>query len=185
MYSGMRGDIERLIEIFKITPGAIRFGSYVFASGNHSNNKIDAEFVLKSDEGAEIIGKLVGSKILDIEKRNRKKYEISGVANGGAKVAEFAANFLGREYVSLNHKTDEVIGEIYPVEYIICEDVTTKASSIEKCWKKFIVPKKAFAKHAITVVDRDEGAVENLSKIGIEHHRFLTKQQLGVYEDSF
>lgn len=185
MYSGMQSDIDRLIEIFKNTPGAIKYGSFVFAGGNSSNNKIDAEFVLKNEEGAEIIGKIVGSKIIDLEKRNRKKYEIAGVANGGAKVAELAAGVLGRNYISLNHKTGEVIGKIYPVEHVICEDVTTLASSIIRCYEKLILPRKAFAKHTITVVDRDEGAVKNLAKLGIEHHYFITKHQLGVSEDAF
>jgi orotate phosphoribosyltransferase len=185
MYSGMRRDVARLIEIFHNETGAIQYGNYVFASGRKSNNKIDAEFVLKNEEGAEIIGKLVGSKILDLEKRNRKKYEIAGVANGGAKVAGLAAGVLGREYVSLNHKTGKVTGEICPVEHIICEDVTTLGSSIRKCCEKFILPRKAFAKHSITVVDRDEGAVKILAKLGIKHKYFITKQQLGIYEDSF
>jgi len=47
------------------------------------------------------------------------------------------------------------------------------------------LPRKAFAKHAIAVVDRNEGAVKNLAKLRINHHCFLTKRQLGVYEDSF
>jgi len=189
MYSGMQSDVERLIEIFKNEPGAIQHAEpgkpFHFAGGNDSNNKIEAELVLKNEEGAEIIGKLVGSKIIDLEKRNRKKYEIAGVANGGARVAEMAAGFLVRDYVSLNHKTGELIGKIYPVEHVICEDVTTLASSIKKCYEKFILPKKAFAKHTITVVDRNEGAVENLAKLGIEHHYFITKERLGIYENSF
>lgn len=185
MYAEMEKDVERLIEIFKNEPGAIQYGNFVFASGLKSNNKIDAEFVLKNEEGAKIIGKLVGSKILELEKKNGKEYRIAGVANGGAKVAELAASVLGREYVSMNHKNGDVIGEIYPVEYVICEDVTTKASSIIKCYEKFILPRKAFAKHTITIIDRNEGAVENLAKLGIEHHFFITKQKLGVYEDSF
>lgn len=189
MYSGMQSDIDRLVEIFKNTHGAIQHAEpgkpFVFASKRKSNNKIDAEFVLKNEEGAEIIGRLVGRKILGLEKRNRKKYEIAGVANGGAKVAKLAAGALGRNYVSLNYKNGEVIGKIYPVEYIICEDITTTAFSIMQCYEKLIVPKKAFAKHAVAVVDRDEGAAENLAGIGMEHHHFIKKRQLGVYEDSY
>ncbi len=184
MHAGTDRDVKRLIEIFHET-GAIQYGEFHFAGGNDSNNKIDAEFVLKNEEGAEIIGRLVSGKILELEKINGKEYKIAGVANGGAKVAEMAAGFLERDYVSMNHKTGEVIGKIYPVELVICEDVTTLASSIIKCYEKFIIPRKAFAKHTITVVDRNEGAVENLADIGIEHHYFLTKQHLGVYEDSF
>ncbi len=184
MHAGTDRDVKRLIEIFHET-GAIQFGKYHFAGGNDSNNKIEAELVLKNEEGAEIIGKLVSGKILELEGINGKEYRIAGVANGGAKVAELAAGFLGRDYVSLNHKTGKVIGEIYPVEHVICEDVTTLASSIRKCYEKFILPKKAFTKHTITVVDRKEGAVKNLANIGIDHQYFLTKEQLGVYEDSF
>lgn len=187
MYSGMKKDVERLIEIFKNEPGAIQYGNFVFASGLKSNNKIDAEFVLKNEEGAKIIGKLAGSKILDLEKRNKKKYEIAGVANGGAKVAELAAGVLGREYVSMDpHDGGGIVGEIYEgMDCIICEDVTTTGSSIRKCYEKFILPRKAFAKHAIAVVDRNEGAVEILGKLGIKHEYFITKKQLGVHEDSF
>ncbi len=190
MYSGFQSDIDRLIEIFKTTPGAIRHAKpgepIVFASGLHSYNKIDAEFVLKNEEGAEIIGRLVSGKILELEKKNGKEYRIAGVANGGAKVAELAAGVLGRGYVNLNHKTGEVKGEICEgMGCIICEDVTTLASSIKKCYEKFIVPKKAFARHAITVVDRNEGAVKSLADLDIELGCFITKQQLGVYEDSF
>ncbi len=184
MYSGFQSDIGRLIEIFHET-GAIQFGDYVFAGGNHSNNKIDVDFVLKNEEGAEIIGRLVSSKILELEEMNGKEYEIAGVARGGAKVAELAAGVLGRDYASLNHKNGEVIGELYPDEYVICEDVTTKASSIINCYNMFVVPKKATVKHTIAVADRNEGAVKNLSDIGIEHEYFLTKEQLGVYENSY
>ncbi len=186
MYPGFQNDIEKLIEIFKSEPGAIQYGDFIFAGGNKSKNKIDAKSVLKNKEGAEIIGRLVSGKILELEEIYWKEYRIAGVANGGAKVAELAADVLGRDYVSLDpHENGKIIGDIHPIEHIICEDVTTLASSIKKCYEKFMLPKKAFARHAIGVVDRNEGASENLAKLGIEYHYFLKKEQLGVYEDSY
>ncbi len=191
MYSGMQNDIGRLIDIFKSEPDAILHAKpgnpFHFAGGNLSYIKINAESVLKNNEGAEIIGRLVSGKILELEKRYNAEYKIAGVANGGAKVAELAAGFIGRDYISLDpHDGGGVIGEIYEgMNCIICEDVTTKASSIRKCYERFIVPKKAFAKHAITVVDRSEGAAENLAGIDIKLDYLIEKRQLGVYEDSF
>jgi len=79
----------------------------------------------------------------------------------------------------------EVAGKIYPTEYVMCEDVTTLASSIKKCLyllqsEYIFLPNKPFVKNTVAIVDRQEGAVENLAALGITHHYFLTKQYLGI-----
>ncbi len=175
----MDRDVSRLMELFR-ERGAILYGDFTFASGVKSKNKIDAEPVLKDAEGAELVGRLVGNKILELEKEHGTNCEIAGVYWGGARVAELAANYLGRKCVSLNHKKGEVMGDLRPAEYIVCEDVTTKASSIIKCLEQFVRPKNAIVKNTVTIVDRTEGAVENLANLGIRHHYFFTKGQLGV-----
>lgn len=192
MYAGMDGDIKRLIEIFKTTPGAIQYAEpgkpFIFASKRKSNVKIFADAVLDNEEGAEIIGRLVSGKILELEEIDGKEYKIAGVANGGAKVAELATGVLGRRYVSVNpHDGGGVVGEIYEgMNCIMCEDVTTVGSSILKCYERFLKPKKAAIRHTIAIVDRQEGAGENIwNKLKAKHNYFLTKQELDVYDDSF
>ncbi len=178
----MSSEIQRLIKIFHET-GAIQYAEgepFILASGKESEYCIDAEPVLLNDEGSEIVGRLVSRKILELEGINNKKYELAGVYWGGAKVADLAAGALGRDYVSMNYKTGEVNGEIQPVEYIGIEDVVTVASSFIKCLNQFIYPRNATMKNTIAIVDRQEGAAENLAALGITHHYFLTKQDLGI-----
>ncbi len=176
----MQNYIRRLADIFHET-GAIKYGNFTLASGKKSKYKIDAEIVLDNDEGAGIISNLFSKKIAELESENKKEYRIAGVAKGGAKVAEIVSKALGRDYVSLNHKNNEVIGRIDKTEHVILEDVTTTGGSIIKCYEMFLYP-TAPVKNTIAIVDRQEGAAENLAKLGIKHYYFLTKEDLGITE---
>jgi orotate phosphoribosyltransferase len=178
-------DRQRLIEIFKRPElKAIQYGTVISASEKPITYKIDAEPVLKHPEGREIIGRLVSDYILRLEEKSRRMYQIAGVYKGGAVVAELAAHALGRNHVGLDYKTGKTDGTLLPADSLICEDVTRIGSSITKCMYSFMIPKRIAVRNTISVVDREEGAAENLLyEFGITHHFFITKTELGITAD--
>lgn len=168
--------IERLKELFYELK-CIQYGNFKLASGGTSNYKIICDSLFENSEAREIIGTL-GYKMLK-ELESEKTYEIVGVVTGGYEFAKLVAEKTCRKAVGVNPHNGEVIGKVEKENVCYFEDVVTKGGSIIKSRN---ILGRHFRKdnHAISIVDRQEGGLENLRENGIELRSILTKTDLMI-----
>ncbi|MCD6368013.1 MAG: orotate phosphoribosyltransferase [Candidatus Aenigmarchaeota archaeon] len=166
---GMKYRLAKLIKEWD----CIKYGSFVLASGRRSNYKIDLDALFENPEGKRLAGEMGA-----MELKKLGDYEIAGVYRGGSLFAEAVSERLNKDYVSVDYKRNVIEGDIKPKEYVIFEDVTTTGGSVLKV--ATILRDYVDVRNAITVVDRQEGAFENLRENGIRLHSLLTKQDLGI-----
>jgi orotate phosphoribosyltransferase len=168
--------IERLKELFYELK-CIQYGNFKLASGGTSNYKIICDPLFENSEAREIIGTLGYKMLKGVE--NRKPYEIVGVITGGYEFAKLVAEKIGRKVIGINPHNGEVIGKVEKENVCYFEDVVTKGGSILKCRN---ILERHFRKddHAMSIVDRQEGGLENLRENGIELRSILTKTDLMI-----
>jgi len=168
--------IERLKELFYELK-CIQYGNFKLASGGTSNYKIICDPLFENSETREIIGTLGYKMLKGVE--NRKPYEIVGVITGGYEFAKLVAEKIGRKVIGINPHNGEVIGKVEKENVCYFEDVVTKGGSILKCRN---ILERHFRKddHAMSIVDRQEGGLENLRENGIELRSILTKTDLMI-----
>jgi orotate phosphoribosyltransferase len=155
-------DLEDLI----IKSGAVMFGDFTLASGRRSNYYISIKkavtnpFILKKI--AEAMAKYIGNE------------KISGIELGSVPIAVALALETMRPYVivrkeSKEHGTKDLVeGDIQKNEEIVLvEDVITTGGSVIRA-AKILRDYGAIVKKVIVVVDREEGAKENLAKENLE-----------------
>lgn len=167
--------IERLKELFHELD-CVRYGTFKLASGEISNYKIVCDSLFENSEAREIVSRLGYQLLQEIE--IEREYEIVGVVTGGCEFAKLVAEKAGRMAVAVNPHSGETLGEIEKEHICYFDDVVTKGGSILKCHKILETPEGG--NRAIAIIDREEGAEENLSKNGIKLKRILTKSDLGA-----
>ena len=165
---------ERLKELF-LESNCIQYGNFKLASGGTSNYKIICDPLFENSEAREIIS-TIGYRILK-EIENEKTYEIVGVVTGGYEFAKLVAKKTGRKTVGINPHNGGVTGKVEKENVCYFEDVVTKGGSIIKSRN---ILGRHFRKddYAISIVDRQEGGLENLMENGIELRSILTKTDL-------
>lgn len=165
--------IERLKELFHEL-NCIQYGRFQLASGGTSDYKIFSDPLFKNSEAREILGNIGYEMFKEIE-----QYEIVGVVTGGYEFAKLVAERAGRESIGVNPHNGEIKGIPKKENFCYFEDVVTKGGSILKC-RKILNKNDGKDNRSITIVDREEGAKENLRKNGIELKSILTKTELGL-----
>ena len=168
--------VGRLKEMIRES-NCIQFGRFKLASGGTSNYKIFCDPLFENPEAKDILGKLGYRMLQEIE--NRKTYEILGVVTGGYEFAKLVARMAGRNAIGINPHSSEVIGKIKKEELCYFEDIVTKGGSILKC-HSILGKHDGKDNHAIAIVDREEGAEENLIGANISLKAILTKTELGI-----
>lgn len=168
--------VERLKELFYELK-CIQYGSFKLASGGTSNYKIICDPLFENSESRDILGTIGYKMLKGIE--NGKDYEVVGVVTGGYEFAKLVAEKAGRKAVGINPHNGEVIGNILKEDSCYFEDVVTKGGSILKC-RNIHGKNDGKDNHSISIVDRQEGGLENLRKNGIELRSILTKTYLMI-----
>lgn len=175
----MKQELEKLKELFHELD-VIKYGNFKLTSGRESNYKIDAEIILQNKQGIDLIGKLGSEKLSELENLNNSNYEIACVYKGGFLFGNIVAQKRNQDILSINPKKNIWSGKIYlNTPYVIFEDITTTGGSV---LKSIDIMKELDLKPTITIciVDRQEGAKENLEKRGVKLYSFLTKKDLGI-----
>ncbi len=161
----------RLLEIIKRK--SIRKGTFKLASGGTSDYYLDMRPTTFDPEGANLVADLVYSMLGD----EHDVEAIGGLELGavpiviGVCMRSFAqrpiAGFVVRKEKK-GHGTDQQIdGNFRPNSTVILlEDVTTKGGSVMQAVRA-VRRQGATVKKIITIVDRLEGAAENLKQEGI------------------
>jgi orotate phosphoribosyltransferase len=160
---------------------SFRKGNFTLSSGKASNYFFDMKPTMLDPSGSNLIGTLILDKITEIGAVNA----VGGMAMGAIPLVSvvssksYQTNFPVKGFFvrkkAKDHGTEQIIeGELFDGETVIClEDVTTTGDSV------MLAVDAAEAvgccvDNVITIVDRLEGAKENLAHNGITLHSIFT-----------
>ncbi|MGM0770951.1 MAG: orotate phosphoribosyltransferase [Halobacteriota archaeon] len=161
-------DKEELIEALK-TCGAVKFGNFTLASGKKSKYYIDIKKASSDPATLKIIAKHAAVKIseMDID-------IVGGVALGGVPIATAVSLETNLPLLLIRKSAKEYgtggrfVGDAEEGDRIILlEDVTTSGGSVIEAIGA-IRNAGCIIDKVITVVDREDGATENLGEIDVE-----------------
>jgi orotate phosphoribosyltransferase len=172
---------ERLLEIIK-QKSLLTESSFKLASGATSDYYFDMKPTTLDPEGAALVSKI----IYELLKRDRDVGSIGGLEMGAVPIIASVcarswpehpiSGFVVRKE-SKGHGTDKRIdGNFKPNSTVVLfDDVTTKGGSVMQAVRA-VRERGATIKKVITIVDRLEGARENLQKEGLELVAIFTTQ---------
>src|SRR5438128_3102754 len=175
---------ERLLDIIKRQSLLTKGGPFKLASGAMSDYYLDLKRTMFDPHGAALIGEIINSMLAE----DRDVDAIGGLELGAvpivAAVSALSAHarpiksFVVRKE-NKGHGTDKRIdGNFTPnTTVVLIEDVTTRGGSVMQAVRA-VRQKGATVKRIITIVDRLEGAAENLKKEGIALEAIFTARDL-------
>ena len=168
---------SKLIELLKAS-GCIKFGEFILASGKKSNYYIDIKKATTNPEILKLIGEIIAEKIKD------EDVKVAGVELGSVPIAT-AVSIIAQKPLLIVRKKPKDYGTKNKIEgelkegdkVIIVEDVTTTGGSVLKAVKE-IRENGGIVDRVFVVVDRLEGAKENLQKENVELIPLVTVEEL-------
>ncbi|UGV41920.1 orotate phosphoribosyltransferase [Methanococcoides orientis] len=161
-------DKEELIDALKAC-GAVKFGDFTLASGKKSKYYIDIKKASSDPGTLKIIAKQAASliKAMDID-------IVGGVALGGVPIATAVSLETNMPLLLIRKSAKEYgtggrfVGDVTEGDRIILlEDVTTSGGSVLEAIGA-VREAGCIIDKVITVVDREDGATENLNEIDVE-----------------
>jgi len=144
---------------------AIEFGDFTLASGVKSPYYIDVKSAVTHPDLLAAVAKNV-AKAFDFD-------IIAGVAVGGVPLAVAVSLAAKKPYAIIRSsekshgKKDLVIGNVRGKNVLLIEDVTTSGGSA-RYGIEVLRAAGARADRVVTVVDREQGAGQNLKELGVE-----------------
>jgi len=169
---------EELIEALKAC-GAVRYGDFTLASGKKSKYYIDIKKASTDPKTLKLIAEQAALLI-----RNMEIDSVAGVELGGVPLATAVSLetelplLLVRKTVKDYGTKGRFVGEIKAGDrLVLLEDVTTSGGSVKDAIK-VVREAEALVKYVITVVDREEGAKENLAELDVELVPLVTASDL-------
>lgn len=163
----MNSEKIELIELLR-NKEVVKFGKFTLSSGKESDYYINMKMAVTDPKILKIIAKIISSSIT-LEKIDK----IAGPALGAVPIAT-AISLESKIPMLMIRKAKKSYGTSKLIEgtleegdsVIVVEDVTTTGDSLLKAIKA-IEENGGDVKRAVVIVDRDEGAIENLEKEGI------------------
>jgi orotate phosphoribosyltransferase len=175
---------QRLLELIK--RDAVFRGKFVLSSGKESNYYIDLRLVTLSAEGsyliAEVLFEMLKSEDFDA---------IGGLTMGADPIAAAysaisflkgrpASAFIVRKEEKKHGKTKLIEGPLKKgSRVVIVDDVATSGGSLIKA-ANAVSSEGCTVVKVLSILDREEGAVEELSKKGYELASVYCKKDLGI-----
>jgi orotate phosphoribosyltransferase len=162
---GMRDYLKnRLKEV-----GAIRYGDFILSSGKKSNFYVDIKYASTFPDIINAIGDLMVNML------DKKIAGIACMELGGVPLSVTLSLKSSLPYIVFRKERkqyggrEEYIGSIHKgFQYAVVEDVTTTGNSALRVVEK-IREKGGEVSQVLVVVDREEGARENLLSSGLEN----------------
>lgn len=163
----MENKKNKLIELLN-EKEIVKFGKFKLSSGKESDYYVNMKMAITDPKILKSIANIVAYQI-----SSEKIDKIAGPALGAVPIVtaislESGIPMLMIRKAKKDYGTSELIeGELIEGDFVIVvEDVTTTGGSLIKAIKA-IEENGGIVKRAIVVVDRAEGAIENLKKEGI------------------
>jgi len=175
---------KRLLEIIKRKSLLLEGGPFRLVSGAMSDYYLDMKPTTFDAEGASLISDIV----FEILKQDREVNAIGGLELGAVPIIVSVcarswpehpiSGFVVRKERK-GHGTDQHIDGNFKADdtIVLFEDVTTRGGSVMKAVRA-VRERGGVVKKIITIVDRLEGAAENLRKEGLELVPIFTTRDL-------
>jgi orotate phosphoribosyltransferase len=159
--------------------GAVRYGDFTLASGKKSKYYVDIKKASTDPKTLKLIARQAAVKV--------KKMDVSvvaGVELGGVPLATAVSMetdlplLIVRKAIKEYGTKSRFVGDIKPEDRIVMlEDVTTSGGSVRNAIE-IVRETGASVKYVISVVDREEGAKENLEEAGTKLVPLVTASDL-------
>lgn len=149
--------------------GAIRYGDFTLASGKKSKYYIDIKKASTDPKTLKLIARQAAFRIKQIDVNIIAGVELGGVPLATAVSMETELPLLiVRKAVKDYGTKSRFVGDVKPEDRLVMlEDVTTSGGSVRNAIE-VVRETGAKVKYVISVVDRGEGAIENLKEAGTE-----------------
>jgi orotate phosphoribosyltransferase len=149
--------------------GAIRYGDFTLASGKKSKYYIDIKKASTDPKTLKLIARQAAFRIKQMDVNIIAGVELGGVPMATAVSMETELPLLiVRKAVKDYGTKSRFVGDIKPEDRLVMlEDVTTSGGSVRNAIE-VVRETGANVKYVISVVDREEGAIENLKEAGTE-----------------
>ncbi|MEN4017280.1 MAG: orotate phosphoribosyltransferase [Methanobacterium sp.] len=163
----MNSEKIELIELLR-NKEVVKFGKFTLSSGKESDYYVNMKMAVTDPKILKTIAKIVSNSIT-----SEKIDKIAGPALGAVPIAT-AISLESEIPMLMIRKAKKSYGTSKLIEgtleegdsVVVVEDVTTTGDSLLKAVKA-IEENGGDVKKAVVIVDRDEGAIENLEKEGI------------------
>ncbi|WP_440955087.1 orotate phosphoribosyltransferase [Methanosarcina sp. Mfa9] len=159
--------------------GAVRYGDFTLASGKKSKYYIDIKKASTDPKTLKLIAEQAAVLIRNMEIDSVAGVELGGVPLATAVSLETELPLLLVRKTTKDYGTKgRFVGEIKAGDrLVLLEDVTTSGGSVKDAIK-VVLEAEALVKYVITVVDREDGAKENLAELGVELVPLVTASDL-------
>lgn len=149
--------------------GAIRYGDFTLASGKKSKYYIDIKKASTDPKTLKLIARQAAFRIKQMDVNIIAGVELGGVPLATAVSMETELPLLiVRKAVKDYGTKSRFVGDIKPEDRLVMlEDVTTSGGSVRDA-VEVVRETGANVKYVICVVDRGEGAIENLKETSVE-----------------
>lgn len=177
---------ERLLALLK--KEALKKGNFVLSSGKTSNYYLDGRLITLAPEGAY----LAAGIILEMIKDKKDITAVGGPTLGADPIVGSLAclsyleetplkTFIVRKAAKEHGTKQQIEGPVLEKgsKVILVDDVATTGKALVEA-KEALDRAGILAEEAIVIVDRDEGARQNLSKAGLKLTAIFKKEDLGV-----
>ncbi|RLF88700.1 orotate phosphoribosyltransferase [Thermococci archaeon] len=173
----MKGELIKMI----IEEECIKFGHFILTSGKESNYYIDIKKLITNPKALKIIARLIAEKAKELGLQYEK---IAGPELGAVPIATALALETEKPLLIVRKKKKEhgtgkqIEGEVKPGDKVLLvEDVTTTGGSVLRA-AKVLKENGAEVVGIFVVVDREEGAMENISKEGYKLYPLVVVSEL-------
>ncbi len=149
--------------------GAIRYGNFTLASGKRSKYYIDIKKASTDPKTLKLIARQAAFRIKQMDVNIVAGVELGGVPLATAASIETELPLLiVRKAIKDYGTKSRFVGDIEPEDRLVMlEDVTTSGGSVRNAIE-VVRETGASVKYVISVVDREEGAAENLKEVDVE-----------------
>lgn len=170
----MEKEKKELITLLKENE-VVNFGKFTLSSGKESDYYVNMKMAITDPNILELIAKIISSEIIE-----DKVDKIAGPALGAVPIAT-AVSLESKIPMLMVRKEKKGYGTAELIEgnllegdsIVIVEDVATTGNSLLKAIKA-LEENGGVIKKAFVIVDRNEGALENLKKEGIQLEPLLS-----------
>jgi orotate phosphoribosyltransferase len=159
---------QELIEALKAC-GAVSYGDFTLASGKKSKYYIDIKKASTDPKTLKLIARQASLRIREMDVNVIAGVELGGVPLATAVSIETELPLLiVRKAVKGYGTKSRFVGDVKSKDKLVMlEDVTTSGGSVRDAIE-LVRETGAIVKYVISVVDREEGAEENLEELGAQ-----------------